>query len=232
MFPIRDSVRSGSFPVVNWLIIAVNAIIFTFEVSLPSEQLHQLIQVLGLTPRYFIRNWGLESITIFTSMFLHGGWFHLISNMWALYIFGDNIEDRTGHFRYLAFYLLCGIAAGLTQVFVATDSGVPMVGASGAISGISGAYILLFPRARIVTLIPFFFLPWFIEIPALIYIGFWFLSQLFNGLFVLTVVGIVGTYGGVAWWAHIGGFVAGFLLIQFFKRRRIDYDRYSDRYWS
>ncbi len=232
MFPIRDSVRPRSVPFVNWLIIAVNVFIFMFEVSLTPGQLDRLVQIVGLTPQHLVRNWMLESHTIFTSMFLHGGWFHLISNMWALYLFGDNIEDRMGHFRYFVFYLLCGVAAGLTQVFIAPRSLIPMVGASGAISGISGAYLLLFPRARILALVPLFFLPWFIEIPALLYLGFWFLSQLFNGLFVLAVVGSLGTSGGVAWWAHIGGFVAGLILVKFFERRRRHsyYSRYFDDY--
>ncbi len=232
MFPIRDSVRPRSVPFVNWLIIAVNVFIFMFEVSLTPGQLDRLVQIVGLTPQHLVRNWMLESHTIFTSMFLHGGWFHLISNMWALYLFGNNIEDRMGHFRYFVFYLLCGVAAGLTQVFIAPRSLIPMVGASGAISGISGAYLLLFPRARILALVPLFFLPWFIEIPALLYLGFWFLSQLFNGLFVLAVVGSLGTSGGVAWWAHIGGFVAGLILVKFFERRRRHsyYSRYFDDY--
>jgi membrane associated rhomboid family serine protease len=197
------------------MLIAGNVLVFLFETSLTPLQQQRLIQAFGLTPHHFTRNWAMESITIFTSMFLHGGWFHLISNMWALHIFGDNIEDRMGHFRYLVFYLVCGVAAALAQVFTATYSLIPMVGASGAISGISGAYIILFPRARIIALVPLFFLPWFIEVPALIYLGLWFLSQLFNGLFALSMA----RYGGVAWWAHIGGFVAGLILVKFFERR-------------
>ena len=226
MFPIRDTIRSRNKPIVNWCIIATNAFVFMFEASLPPDGLNRLIHLFGLTPTFFVRNPIFESLTIFTSMFLHGGWFHLISNMWMLWIFGDNIEDRMGHFRYLGFYLLCGVTAGLAQVFITTHSSVPMVGASGAIAGISGAYLLLFPRARVVTLVPIFFFFTFLEIPALIYLGFWFLSQLFSGLSVLAVGGRFGSYGGVAWWAHIGGFVAGLALVKLFVRRRLYRDEY------
>jgi len=199
MFPIRDTIPSRSLPVVNWLIIACNVVVFFFEASLPPEPLDRLIHILGMIPRHLVRNPIPEALTILTSMFLHGGWFHLISNMWALYIFGDNVEDRIGHFRYLGFYLLCGVIAAGAQVLSATNSPFPMVGASGAIAGILGAYLISFPRARVLTLIPIFFLPWFIEIPAIFYLGVWFLSQLFNGLFALVLVDSIGTYGGVAW---------------------------------
>jgi membrane associated rhomboid family serine protease len=221
MFPIRDTIPSRSLPVVNWLIIACNVVVFFFEASLPPEQLDRLIHILGMIPRHLVRNPIPEALTILTSMFLHGGWFHVISNMWALYIFGDNVEDRIGHFRYLGFYLLCGVIAAGAQVLAATNSPFPMVGASGAIAGILGAYVISFPRARVLTLIPIFFIPWFIEIPATFYLGVWFLSQLFNGLFALAIVDSIGTYGGVAWWAHIGGFVAGLILVKRFERRRI-----------
>ncbi len=223
MFPIRDTIPSRSLPVVNWLIIACNVVVFFFEALLPPEQLDRLIHILGMIPRHLVRNPIPEALTILTSMFLHGGWFHLISNMWALYIFGDNVEDRIGHFRYLGFYLLCGVIAAGAQVLAATNSPFPMVGASGAIAGILGAYVISFPRARVLTLIPIFFFPWFIEIPALFYLGLWFLLQLRQGLFALTMVDSIGAYGGVAWWAHIGGFVAGLILVKRFERRRIDY---------
>ena len=223
MFPIRDTIPSRSLPVVNWLIIACNVVVFFFEASLPPEQLDRVIHILGMIPRHLVRNPIPEALTILTSMFLHGGWFHVISNMWALYIFGDNVEDRIGHFRYLGFYLLCGVIAAGAQVLAATNSPFPMVGASGAIAGILGAYVISFPRARVLTLIPIFFFPWFIEIPALFYLGLWFLLQLRQGLFALTMVDSIGAYGGVAWWAHIGGFVAGLILVKRFERRRIDY---------
>ena len=136
-----------------------------------------------------------------------------------------------GHFRYLVFYFLCGVAAAMTHVFVNPLSPVPVVGASGAISGVMGAYLLLFPTSRVITLMPLFFLPTFVEIPALIFIGLWFFSQLFNGLFALAVVSPMSTYGGVAWWAHVGGFIAGFVLVKLFERRRAYRHWYPDEYW-
>ena len=136
-----------------------------------------------------------------------------------------------GHGRYLVFYLLCGVIAELTHIFITPTSPVPMIGASGAISGVLGAYLVLFPHSRVITLVPLFFLPWFVEIPAVFYLGFWFVSQLFNGLFALTTTGPVGTYGGVAWWAHVGGFAAGLLLVGLFARRRVR-RFYPDEYWA
>ena len=228
MFPIKDTVPVRRIPLVNWLIITANVLVFMYESLLPPDQLNHFIYLFGLTPSYLVRHWIPDGMTILTSMFLHGGWLHLISNMWALYIFGDNVEDRVGHFRYLVFYLLCGVIAAATQVISAVDSPVPMVGASGALSGILGAYLVLFPRARVITLVPLFFLPWFVEIPVFFYLGLWFLSQLFNGMFTLAVSGIIGTYGGVAWWAHIGGFGTGLVLVKFFEQRPTYDDRYSE----
>lgn len=152
-------------------------------------------------------------------MFLHGGWFHLISNMWVLFIFGDNVEDRMGHGRFLLFYLLSGLAAGLMQALAAPGSHLPTVGASGAIAGVLGAYLLFFPGARVLTLIPFFFFFSFVEIPALFYLGFWFIAQLYSGLFALALPAGMSA-GGVAWWAHIGGFLFGLLLARRFERPR------------
>jgi membrane associated rhomboid family serine protease len=169
--------------------------------------------------------------TLFTNMFLHGGWFHIISNMWVLYIFGDNVEDRMGSGRYLVFYLLSGLAANLLQLFFSPGSDVPTIGASGAIAGVLGGYFLLFPRARVITLILLFIFPWFVEIPAVIFLGFWFVTQLFSGLSSLgTAAGM--EMGGIAWWAHVGGFVFGLLLVRIFSRRPRAYQRwYSDEYW-
>jgi membrane associated rhomboid family serine protease len=149
--------------------------------------------------------------------------------MLALYIFGDNIEDRIGHVRYLVFYLICGIAAALVHIAFNTASVVPTIGASGAISGVLGAYLLLFPSARVITLVPVFFLPWFVEIPALFYLGFWFLSQLLNG--ALSIVVGAQEFGGVAWWAHAGGFITGLLLVGLFARRRFVRRAYADEYY-
>lgn len=229
MLPLKDTVQSRSFPVVNWLIIALNVLFFFMLISLgPRAELW--MTALGLVPARLLRHPGLfEFTTIFTSMFLHGGWAHLFSNMLALYIFGDNVEDRLGSGRYLLFYLLCGFAAAVVHVFLNPNSTIPTVGASGAISGVLAAYFIFFPSARVITLVPLFFLPWFVEIPAVFYLGFWFVSQLFNGL--LTVVSGAQALGGVAWWAHVGGFVAGLVLGPIFARRRYIRRIYPDEYF-
>jgi membrane associated rhomboid family serine protease len=232
MFPLKDTVRARDVPLVNWLLIGLNLFAFIIETGLGPRGLQQFVWALGVVPARFLSGPGLREVgTIFTSMFLHGGWFHLISNMWALYLFGDNVEDRMGHGRYLAFYLLTGATASLTHILFNPASQMPTVGASGAISGVLGAYLVLFPTARVVTLVPLFLLPWFVEIPALVYLGMWFLSQLFNGLFALATAGAIGTYGGVAWWAHVGGFVAGLLLVKLFEQRRAYRAWYADEYW-
>jgi len=231
MFPLKDTVRSRSTPIVNYTIIAINVLVFVFEASLGPRGFQTFVYSFGVVPDRFITDPGIGGIaTIFTSMFIHGGWFHLISNMWALFIFGDNVEDRLGSGRYLIFYLLCGLVAALAHIVVASGSSVPVVGASGAISGVMGAYIVLFPLARVVTLMPVFFLPWFVEIPALIYIGMWFISQLFSGIFALGA-GIYRIYGGVAWWAHVGGFVIGVISVKLFERKRSYREWQPDEYW-
>jgi membrane associated rhomboid family serine protease len=217
-------------PIVNWLIIGANVAVFLLEATLGSRELTAFIDQFGVVARRFLTATDLEQIgTLFSSMFLHGGWFHVISNMWALYIFGDNVEDRMGHFRYLLFYLLCGVGAGLTHVFINSSSTVPTVGASGAISGVMAAYLVLFPHARVLTLVPWIFFS-VVQVPAVAYIGIWFVSQLFNGLFALALAGSMSTYGGVAWWAHVGGFVVGVALVRVFARR--NYRRWHpDEYW-
>ena len=229
MIPLKDTVRAHSFPIVNWILIAVNIFMFLVEVSL-GPQAEQFITALGVVPARLLAVPSLgQVLTIFTSMFLHGGWLHLFSNMLALYIFGDNVEDRIGHGRYLVFYLLCGMIAASTHVAFNAASPVPTIGASGAISGILGAYFILYPRARVITLVPILILPWIVEIPALVYLGFWFLSQLFNG--ALSIVAGAQMYGGVAWWAHAGGFLAGTILVGLFAQgryvRRVYVDEYS-----
>ncbi len=230
MFPIKDTARARHVPVVTWLIIAANVAVFLLETSLSPVQLDRLIRLYGVTPRRFLQDWGTgQFLTLFTSLFLHGGWFHLISNMWALYLFGDNVEDRMGHGRFLLFYGLCGALAALTQVFASPASRLPMVGASGAIAGVLGAYFVLFPRARVITFVPLYFLPYLVEIPALFYLAFWFVSQLFNGLFTLAVASEIA--GGVAWWAHVGGFASGAILVKFFEQRRAYRPWYPDEYW-
>ena len=232
MFPLRDTVRARGFPIVNWLLIAANVLVFLIENRLGAEGLTRFVSALGVVPARFLAALGVrEVLTILTSMFLHGGWFHLISNMWALYLFGDNVEDRMGHGRYLVFYLLVGAVASLAHIFLNPASPLPTVGASGAISGVLGAYLVLFPRARVMTLIPLFVLPWVIEIPAYVDLGLWFLSQLLNGLFALSWEGSMASYGGVAWWAHVGGFAAGLLLVKVFERRRTYRHWHADEYW-
>lgn len=218
MIPLRDTIPSQRLSLVNWLLIVANVVVFLFEVSL-GPRLEPFLYAYGVLPVRFLTVGGLgEWLTLFSSMFLHAGWWHLASNLLALFIFGDNVEDRMGHLRYLLFYLLAGAVAGLVHIYTNAGSSVPTIGASGAISGVLGAYIILFPTARVITLVPFFFLPWFVEVPALLYLGLWFLSQLLNGLFALGVG--YQAYGGVAWWAHAGGFVAGMLLVSLFARRR------------
>jgi len=229
MLPLQDTVRSRSLPVVNWLIIALNVLVFFFLLSL-GRSADAWVATLGVVPARLLRYFDLFEIgTIFTSMFLHGGWAHLFSNMLALYVFGDNVEDRLGSGRYLLFYLLCGVIAAGTHIVFNPNSTVPTIGASGAISGVLAAYLIFFPSARVITLVPLFFLPWFVEIPAVFYLGFWFISQLLNG--VLTVVAGAQAFGGVAWWAHVGGFVAGLLLGPLLARRRTMRRTYIDEYF-
>jgi len=225
MLPLRDTIRSYSFPIINLILIGINAAVFLFEVSLSPTALDRFIFAFGMVPaqlnltnpQALLANPG-ALITLATHMFLHGGWVHFLSNMWILFIFGDNVEDRMGSGRYLFFYLLSGLASGILQAVVDPGSRIPAIGASGAIAGVLGAYFILFPGARIVTLIPIFLFPWFIEVPALLYLGFWFISQLFSGIAALNVQSAAGM-GGVAWWAHIGGFLFGVFLYRLFTPR-------------
>jgi len=215
MIPIRDTIRSRRFPLVNWMLILANAVAFYYELRIGPSALNGFITNWGLVPARLWAEPQTAWVTIFSAMFLHGGWFHILSNMWILFIFGDNVEDRMGAGRYLVFYLLSGIAAALLQAFLLPGSSVPMVGASGAIAGVLGAYMLLFPRARILGLVPILFIFTLMEIPAVVFLLFWFASQLFSGF--LSLGGASGS--GVAWWAHIGGFVFGLLSVFLFARR-------------
>lgn len=213
MIPLRDTIPSRRVPVVNVAIIALNVLVFLFEAMLGPKQLEHVIGAYGLVPAYFWQGEGLRRfMPLFTSIFMHGGWWHLISNMLALYIFGDNVEDRLGHGRYLAFYLFSGLVAGGVHMIVYARSTLPTVGASGAIAGVLGAYLMLFPNARVLTLVPFFYFVRLVEIPARVYLGFWFISQLFNGFLALAATSVL--QGGVAWWAHIGGFVFGLAIVR------------------
>ncbi len=219
MIPLYDTVRSHRFPLVNWLLIALNVLVFLYENSLSTSALDRLTTVWGLVPVNLMAHPATAWITIFTAMFLHGGWFHILSNMWVLFIFGDNVEERMGHGGYLVFYLLSGVAAGLLQSLVLQSSRVPMIGASGAIAGVLGAYLVLSPRARIASLVPILFIFTIIEIPATIFLLFWFVSQLFSGW--LAIGSSAGS--GVAWWAHVGGFLFGVVAVVFFAQRRPSY---------
>ncbi len=218
IFPIRDITPSKTFPVVNNSLIGINVVLFLIQLSQGPGQDH-FIYLYGLVPAKFtipqvsayFSTWQ-QILCLFTFMFLHGGFMHLIGNMWFLYIFGDNVEDRLGSLRYLLFYLLCGMASGLVHLLFNAHSNVPTIGASGAIAGVMGAYFILYPGSRILTMILIIFIPWFVEIPAFFLIGIWFVFQFLNA------AGSAGQAGGVAWWAHIGGFVFGVLFLKLFDR--------------
>jgi membrane associated rhomboid family serine protease len=211
MIPLRDVIPSRTTPVVTIAIIAVNALVFLFELSL-GERVDAFTLYFGLVPAAF--SW----VAMFTSMFLHGGLLHFGGNMLYLWIFGDNVEDRMGHGRFIVFYLLCGVTAALAQTIINPDSVVPMIGASGAIAGVMGAYFVLYPHSRIVTLIPIIFFFQVVEIPAIFFLGIWFLMQFVSGVgsFVATTGGEPG--GGIAFWAHVAGFVAGISSVIVFRR--------------
>ena len=212
-FPYKDDNPRILFPFVTYTIIGINSLVFIYQyLILPPESLGHIISTYALTPA------APSVITVFTSMFMHGGLMHIIFNMWFLWIFGDNIESVLGHKRYVLFYLLCGVGAALAQIQINTGSQIPMVGASGAIAGVLGAYLFRFPRATVHVLVILIIFITFIRVPAMVVIGFWFLSNLTAGLGTL---GIEET-GGTAWFAHLGGFVSGVVLNQIFKQIRIE----------
>ena len=210
MIPLRDTIPSARVPVVTYAIIIANVVVFLYEVSLSHAAQKHFIEAYGLVPAHF------RFSNLLTSMFLHGGWGHIIFNMLFLYIFGDNVEDRLGHARYAAFYLLCGMAAGGAQAVVNPGSRIAMVGASGAIAGVLGAYLLFFPRSRIVTLVPIFFFLQIVEIPAVLFLFGWFILQILSGM---ATIGAADT-AGVAFFAHVGGFIAGMVLGPVLRERR------------
>ena len=210
MIPLRDVIPSRTTPFVTIAIIALNAAAFLFEISLPDDRLEAFFRMYGVVPAVFA--WP----TVVTSMFLHGGWLHFLGNMLYLWIFGDNVEDRLGHARFIAFYVLCGAIAALAQVWSRPDSVIPTIGASGAIAGVMGAYFVLFPHSRVLTLIPLFVFWELLEIPAIFFLGVWFVMQLFSGVGSLAAT---GDTGGIAFWAHVAGFVAGLAGVFVFKRR-------------
>jgi len=218
MIPIRDTIPSSRVPVVNYVLIAANLGLFFFEISL-GERLPPFLERFAVVPARLLGGGDLsvrELLTPVTAMFLHGGWMHVLGNMLYLYIFGDNVEDTLGHGRYLLFYIACGAASFAVQIGFQPASAVPNIGASGAIAGVLGAYFLLFPRARVVTLLPLFIFFTTIEIPAVVFLGLWFLLQFLSGTVSL---GRSAATGGVAWWAHVGGFVAGLVFLKVFSIR-------------
>jgi membrane associated rhomboid family serine protease len=214
MFPIRDTNASRNYPVVNTAIIGINILVYLLQLS-QGPEIDRFIYLYGLVPaRYSIPHVATyftffqQAFSLLSFMFLHGGFFHLLGNMWSLYIFGDNVEDRLGPLRYLLFYLTCGMASGFSHLLLNTGSNIPTIGASGAIAGVMGAYLILHPHSKILTLIPIIIFPWFVEIPAFFFIGIWFILQVMNA------AASQGGAGGIAWWAHIGGFIFGILFLK------------------
>ena len=223
MFPLRDTQPSYSKPVVTVVLIVINVLVFLYQVSLDPYSRNEFIATYGLVPDHFTFQ------SVLTSMFLHGGWLHVLGNMWFLWIFGDNIEDILGHAKYLLFYLLCGFAAAMAQFLADPSSRIPMVGASGAIAGVMGAYLVKFPHSRILSLVTIIFFFTTVEVPAWLMLIWWFFIQFFNG------VGSIGYShasqgGGVAFLAHVGGFLAGIALIYLLAPRQ-RYTRRQDLYW-
>ena len=222
MIPIRDTIPSRHVPVTTWLLIAINLTAFFWQLTLPAEAARNAIFLFGIVPARFTNpSWAADVgyphsfLPFITTMFLHGGWLHVIGNMWVLWIFGDNVEDRMGPLRFLFFYLSCGVAAGVIHVVTNPASKVPAVGASGAIAGVMAAYFVLYPRARVLAMFPIVIFPIFFEVPAWIYLGFWILVQVFSGTLAVATRTQVA---GIAWWAHIGGFAFGILTFWAFLR--------------
>ncbi len=223
MFPIHDENPVKIIPYVTYTVMTICIGVFLWQVTRTPEVRHGIVYALGVTPAVLFDHrelpeslvWVPEYLTIFTSMFLHGGWMHLIGNMLYLWVFGNNIESAMGHVRYLLFYLLCGVVAVFAQALPDMDSQVPMIGASGAISGVLGAYLLLYPRARVMIIVPILIIIKTFHVPAMFVLAGWFLMQ------IVSSVATAGQQGGVAFGAHIGGFIAGMLLVSFFKRRDV-----------
>lgn len=221
MIPIKDSPKTRRFPIVNIALILFNIAIFINKISVPMDQLQGYYLRFGAVPReitLLLTGANVDStkviLSLFTSIFLHGGWLHLGGNMLYLWIFGDNIEDRIGHVKYLFFYLISGIVANLIQTLADPMSPIPIIGASGAVAGILGAYLVSCPRARVLALIPVFYFITLAEFPAVVFLLFWFVLQIISGVATLGATGVA-----VAWWAHIGGFVSGMLLINLFGKK-------------
>ncbi len=224
MIPLKDMTPRRSVPIVTILLIIANAVIFFYQVSLPPRAAEAFVMSYGMVPakiqyalagtHHVTLQEGFE--TLFTCMFLHGGWMHIIGNMWFLWIFGGNVEDRLGSPFYALFYVICGIGSSVAELAFTWGSHIPSIGASGAISGVLGAYIVFFPTSRILTLVPLFIIWFLARIPAIIVIGLWFLVQFLSGLGSLNTTNPAAS-GGVAWWAHVGGFLIGMAIAQAVK---------------
>ena len=214
MIPLRDVIPSRTTPYITVTIIALNIVAWFYELSLNRDILPVFLQANGVVPAYF-NPW-----TLITSMFLHGSWMHVIGNMWYLWIFGDNVEDRVGHGRFIVFYLLCGIGAAIAQIAVDPTSTLPTIGASGAIAGVMGGYFVLYPQSRVLTLLPWIFIQ-IVELPAIVLLGFWFLMQLFSAGAIAVTASTHGS-GGVAFMAHVAGFLLGVVGVFVFRKRQRD----------
>lgn len=211
MIPLRDVIPSRTTPYITVTIILLNALAWFYELSLTDNVLPVFLQVYGVVPADF------RTASLVSSMFLHGSWMHFVGNMWYLWIFGDNVEDRMGHGRFMAFYLLCGAGAALGHVAMDPSSNLPTIGASGAIAGVMGAYFVLYPRSRVLTLVPLIIFFDIVELPAIVLLGFWFLMQLFSAGAIATTA---GTQGGIAFVAHVAGFLLGIIGVFVFRKRR------------
>jgi membrane associated rhomboid family serine protease len=214
MIPLRDVIPSRTVPFLTITIIVANALAWFYELGLPREELPVFLRQFGVVPAYF------APATLISSMFLHGSWSHVLGNMWYLWIFGDNVEDRMGHFRFLVFYLLCGIVAAFGQILIDPTSTLPTIGASGAIAGVMGAYFVLYPQSRVLTLIPLIVFWEIVELPAIFLLGFWFLMQLFSAGAIAATAN--SQAGGVAFMAHVAGFLTGLVGVFIFRKRGPD----------
>jgi len=230
MFPIKNAVPTRYPPVATWLLIGVNCVVFLFQIGLGPSGLEHFLSSFALIPaRYFEPVPGAEAtspvdyLPFLTNTFLHAGWLHLILNMWTLWLFGGVVEDRLGHGRYLVFYLVCGVVASLAHAALNPESTVPALGASGAIAGVMGAFMAMFPLARVVVVVPIIFIPLFFQLPAFVFVGVWFLINLLQGTVDLFAH---STGAGVAWWAHVGGFLAGIILAPLLKQPEWRYRSY------
>jgi membrane associated rhomboid family serine protease len=230
MIPLKSEEPRRSLPIVTIILIVANLVIFFYQLSLPPRAANALVSSLGIVPvraeRMLVHPMGRIGpalVPLVTSMFLHGGWLHVLGNMLFLWVFGGNVEDRLGHLRYLGFYLICGIGSGLVHILANWGSALPTIGASGAISGVMGAYIVMFPRSRVLTLVPLIIFFFTFRLPAVLILGYWFVIQFLSGISSLGDI----DQGGVAWWAHVGGFLLGAFLVWGVRQSRSRPSYYS-----